>query len=706
MQPSFIMARDYLERSGARKEMAMTKPSRSEEILSKYDEIDRLCANALRMLAIDAVQQANSGHPGLPLGAADFAYVLWTRFLKHNPEDPTWINRDRFVLSAGHGSALLYALLHLCGYPMPLEQLKQFRQWGSHTPGHPEYDLQRGIETTTGPLGQGFGNAVGLAIAERMLAARFNQQGSELIDHYTYVLASDGDLMEGISHEVSSLAGHLGLSRLIVLYDDNHICIDGPTDLTYSDDVPNRFQAYGWHVQKVDGHDMAAVDKAIRTAQEEVDRPSIIACRTHIGYGSPRQDTAKVHGSPLGEEDLRRTKEAINWPLEPPFHVPEVVRERFALIRQVGASRQAHWEESLAEYRKVYPQKAKDWDGFIKGELPAGWDADLPTFSAEKPIATRVASGKTLDALMPRLLTLVGGSADLTPSNNTLPATGWAVRRGDFSGSYIHFGVREHGMGSILNGLALHGLRPYGGTFLIFSDYMRPTIRLAAMMKLPVIYVFTHDSIGLGEDGPTHQPIEHLTALRTVPNLVVLRPADANETMAAWKIALERKDGPTALALTRQGLPLLTPADDRSKHGAYVLADEPQVDLDVVLIATGSEVSLAMAARAQLDQQGIAARVVSMPSWELFDLQPIDYKVSVLPHGVPRLSIEAGVTLSWPRYLNYDGLVPQSSNPTTLGIDYFGASAPYKILFEQMGFTVDEVVRRTKQLLDDFNSNP
>lgn len=685
--------------------MSTTVPLWSEETLSKYDETDRLCANALRILAIEAVQGANSGHPGLPLGAADFAYVLWSRFLKHNPEDPTWVNRDRFILSAGHGSALLYAMLHLCGYPMPLEQLKQFRQWGSHTPGHPEYDLQRGIETTTGPLGQGFGNAVGLAIAERMLAARFNQPGLELIDHYTFVLASDGDLMEGISHEVSSLAGHLGLNRLIVFYDDNHISIDGPTDLTFSDDIPGRFEAYGWHVQKVDGHDMEAVHNAIRTAQEEVDRPSIIACRTHIGYSSPRQDTAKVHGSPLGEEDLRRTKEALNWPLEPPFHVPERVWERFAQIKEKGASFQAQWKNSLADYREHHPQKAKDWDGFINGELPSGWEADLPVFSPEKPIATRVASGKTLDALTPRMQTMVGGSADLTPSNNTLPATGWAIKQGDFSGNYIHFGVREHGMGAILNGLALHGLRPYGGTFLIFSDYMRPTIRLAAMMKLPVIYVFTHDSIGLGEDGPTHQPIEHLTALRAIPNLVLLRPADANETVTAWKIALERKDGPTALALTRQGLPLLTPSDDSAKRGAYVLADEPQVDLDILLIATGSEVSLAMAARSELDQLGIAARVVSMPSWELFDMQPIGYKTSVLPQGVPCLSIEAGVTLAWPRYFHYDGFVLHKDNPATLGIDHFGASAPYKILFEHMGFTVEQVIRRAKLLLDYYNSS-
>jgi transketolase len=662
-----------------------------------YDDIDRLATTTLRMLAADAVQQANSGHPGLPLGAADLAYVLWSRCLKHNPADPAWPDRDRFVLSAGHGSALLYALLHLFGYPLSLEEVQRFRQWGSPTPGHPEYDPARGVETTTGPLGQGFGNAVGLALAERMLAARFNRPGFPIVEHTTYVLASDGDLMEGVSHEAASLAGYLGLGRLVVLYDDNHITIDGPTDLSYCDDVPGRFAAYGWRVQRVDGHDLAAVEAALRAAQAETERPSLLACRTHIGYGSPRQDTARVHGAPLGEEDLQKTKAAYGWPEQARFHVPAAAGERFAQAGARGAASQAEWQALLAGYRQAYPDLAADWDRYVRGELPAGWDASLPAF-ADKPVATRVASGKVLDAVAPRLLTLVGGSADLTPSNNTLPQGGRPVRRDDFSGAYIHFGVREHGMGAILNGLALHGLRPYGGTFLIFSDYMRPAIRLAAMMGLPVVYVFTHDSIGLGEDGPTHQPVEHLTALRAIPNLLVLRPADARETVAAWQLALERKEGPVALILTRQDLPLVAAASPAEvagslARGAYVLADGAGNRPDVVLLATGSEVSLAMQARAALAEQGASARVVSMPSWELFDAQPRAYQDSVLPPGVPRLSIEAGRTLAWGHYLDGNG------RGYALGLDRFGASAPYKALFEQLGFTPENVVAKAKAIL-------
>lgn len=656
----------------------------------KYDEIDRLTANTLRMLAADAVQKANSGHPGLPLGTADLVTVLWTRFLKHNPANPTWFNRDRFILSAGHGSALLYALLHLSGYSMPLEELKRFRQWGSHTAGHPEYDPERGIETTTGPLGQGFGNAVGIAIAERWLAARFNRPGFPLVDHFTYVLASDGDLMEGVSHEVGSLAGHLGLSRLIVLFDDNGISIDGSTDLTCSDDAVGRFSAYGWHTQRVDGHDMAAVDAAIRAAQGETDRPSLIACRTHIGYASPRQDTSKVHGSPLGDEDLDRTKKALDWPLEPRFYVPEIVRERLGQVRDKGAARQAEWDDLMSRYRAEYPQLSAQWDLLIEGDLPAGWEATLPSFD-DSPLATRAASGKVLSAVAGHLPTLLGGSADLTGSNNTRPEGAEAVRRDDFSGSYLHFGVREHGMGAILNGLALHGLRPYGGTFLVFSDYLRPTIRLAAMMGLPVVYVFTHDSIGLGEDGPTHQPVEHLTALRTIPNLVVIRPADGNETRAAWQVALERKDGPTALILTRQKLPLVTPADNDLARGAYIL-DGAETDApDIVLIATGSEVCLALAARERLGEESVEARVVCMPSWELFDAQPDAYRTAILPPDVPCLAIEAGTTTAWARYVGREGKV--------IGLDAFGASAPYKVLFEHLGFTAENVVRQANAML-------
>ena len=651
---------------------------------------DRLIANTLRMLAADAVQAANSGHPGLPLGAADVATVLWTRLLKHNPADPTWLNRDRFVLSAGHGSALLYALLHVSGYNMPLDELKRFRQWASCTPGHPEYDLQRGIETTTGPLGQGFGNAVGMAIAERWIAARLNRPGFPVIDHFTYVIASDGDLMEGISHEVASLAGHLGLSRLIVLYDDNGISIDGPTDLTFSDDVLGRFAAYGWHTQRVDGHDMTAVDEAIRIAQEEAQRPSLIACRTHIGYGSPRVDTSKVHGAPLGPEDLALTKDNLGWPQEPAFYVPEEVLERFREIAKTGAAQQAEWEKLLTRYRSEYPELAVQWDQMVSGELAGGWENSLPVF-ADEPLATRAASGKVLDALTGKLPTLLGGSADLTPSNNTRPPDSKAVSRGDFSGSYLHFGVREHGMGAILNGLALHGLRPYGGTFLVFSDYMRPTIRLAAMMGLPVIYVFTHDSIGLGEDGPTHQPVEQITALRLIPNLVVIRPADANETATAWKVALERVDGPTALILTRQKLPVVTAHGNALARGAYVLVETAGESPDVVLIAAGSEVTVALDARGLLAQDGIDARVVSMPSWVLFDAQPADYRSAILPPNVPRLAIEAGTPIGWERYLNGNGAV--------IGLNHFGASAPYKILFEQFGFTAENVAHRAKLLL-------
>jgi transketolase len=666
-----------------------------KDMLKEYSELDRLTANTIRMLAADAVHQANSGHPGLPLGAADIATVLWTRCLSHNPFDPHWPNRDRFVLSAGHGSALLYALLHLSGYPLSLEELKRFRQWGSLTPGHPEYHPELGIETTTGPLGQGISTAVGLALAERMLAARFNRQGFSIIDHYTYVFASDGDLMEGISHEAASLAGHLGLSRLIVLYDDNGISIDGPTDLSFSEDVLKRFEAYNWHTQLVDGHDMAAVDAAIRNAQAETGRPSIISCRTHIGYGSPLQDSSKVHGAPLGADDMRLTREKLGLPAGDSFTVPQAVYDHFKAAQERGAARQTEWECLLALYRQAHPDLAQSWESFVKGELTADLDRLLPSFSAEKPMATRVASGKVLSALAPQLNTLVGGSADLTPSNNTKTADSTGVKRDDFSGSYIYFGVREHGMGAILTGLALHGMRAYGGTFLVFSDYMRPAIRLAALMGLPVVYVFTHDSIGLGEDGPTHQPVEHVTALRTIPNLVVIRPADANETAAAWKFALERKDGPVALILTRQNLPVLPTAIDGVERGAYIVADPPDGAPDLLLLASGSEVSLALDACEALAGEGVEARVVSIPSWELFDEQPEEYRASVLLPGVPRVSIEAGVTLAWARYL-----CSENCRHAVVGLDQYGASAPYKTLFEKFGFTVENVVSKAKSLLE------
>lgn len=657
-----------------------------------YSEKDRLAATTLRMLAIDAVQAANSGHPGLPLGAADIAIVLWTRFMKYDPSDPTWPDRDRFVLSAGHGSALLYSLLHLAGFPMPLEEVKQFRQWGSLTPGHPEYDVEIGIETTTGPLGQGFANAVGMALAERILATKFNQPGYDLVDHFTYVLASDGDLMEGVSHEAASFAGHLGLGRLIVLYDDNHISIDGPTDLTYSDDVPGRFAAYGWHVQNIDGHDMDAIGGAIQEAREETQRPSLIACRTHIGFGSPQQDTAKVHGSPLGEEDLKKTKEQFGWDPEARFFIPEEVREYFRGNQQSGSEFHNKWRNLVDGYKAAHPDMAKEWDRFVNGQLTPSWEKYLPDFPADKPLATRSASGKVLDAIAPHLPTLIGGSADLTPSNNTRTGGAVDIAPGKFGGSYIRYGVREHGMGSIMTGLTLHGLRPYGGTFLIFSDYMRPTIRLAAMMGLPVIYVFTHDSIGLGEDGPTHQPVEHLTSLRAIPNLVVLRPADGNETAAAWKVALNRTEGPTALVLTRQGLPQYSLAENGLDKGAYILQESSAKNPDIILIGTGSEVSIAIEAANLLSDEGINARVVSMPSWELFDAQSKDYQEVILIPGVPSLAVEAGVTLAWGRYLG-------TESDRVLGVDRYGASAPYKTIYEQYGLTADRLTIEVKNLL-------
>ncbi len=657
-----------------------------------YTDKDKLAATTLRMMAIDAVQAAKSGHPGLPLGAADIAFVLWTRFLKHDPSQPIWPDRDRFVLSAGHGSALLYSLLHLTGYPLSLEELKNFRQWGSLTPGHPEYDPEVGVETTTGPLGQGLANAVGMALAERILADKLNQTDYPIVNHYTYVIASDGDLMEGVSHEAASLAGHLGLHKLIVLYDDNNISIDGPTDLAYSDDAPGRFAAYGWHIQSVNGHDMEAIDAAVETARNKPDRPSLIACRTHIGLGSPGQDTAKVHGSPLGEDGVKQTKVHFGWDPELHFHVPEPVSAYFEEFQREGTQQREEWEQMVAKYRAAYPGLGLEWDRYVRGELNPGWEAKLPDFSNENPLATRSASGKVLNAIASDLPTLVGGSADLTPSNNTRPAEAIEIKRDDYSGRYIHFGVREHGMGSIMNGLALHGMRPYGGTFLIFSDYLRPTIRLAAMMGLPVVYVFTHDSIGLGEDGPTHQPVEQLTSLRVIPNLFVIRPADGNETSSAWKVALNRTDGPTAIVLTRQGLPQYCPADNGLEQGAYVLKEESGGEPEAVIIATGSEVSIAIEAAEQLSREGKNVRVVSMPSWELYDAQPKSYRDSVLPPEIPRLAVEAGVSLAWGRYLDLD-------RDIVLGVDRFGASAPYKTIFDHYGLTPQRVVDQVKKLI-------
>lgn len=661
-------------------------------------DLDHLCINTIRTLAMDGVQKAKSGHPGMPMGMADVAYVLWTRFLKHNPADPAWPNRDRFVLSAGHGSMLLYSLLYLTGYDLPLDELKRFRQWGSRTPGHPEHGLTPGVETTTGPLGQGFANGVGMALAERFLAATFNRPGFPIFDHYTYAIVSDGDLMEGVSHEAAGLAGHLGLGKIIYLYDDNEISIEGSTDLAFTEDVPARFRAYGWHVQEVDGYDLPAVEAAIRAAQGESERPSLIVCHTHIAYGSPnKHDSASAHGEPLGEEEVRLTKEALGWPPDAQFYVPDEALAVFRRAVEQGRVAQAEWQEMFTRYAREYPQEAALLQCLWAGDLPEGWEKALPTFTpADGEMATRQASGVVLNALAPVLPTLIGGSADLAPSNNTL-LKGYAdFQKASPAGRNLRFGVREHAMGSILNGLALHGgVIPYGGTFLVFSDYMRPAVRLAALMEQRVVYVWTHDSVWLGEDGPTHQPVEHLMALRAIPNLVVIRPCDANETAAAWRVALERREGPTALALTRQKLPILAEtardAQETVARGAYVLADAPGA-IDVILIATGSEVHLALEARKLLAEKGVAARVVSMPSWELFDAQEPAYREAVLPSKVTaRLAIEAGVTQGWEKYVGPSGAV--------VGLDRFGASAPYKVLMEQFGFTPQAVAERALRLL-------
>jgi transketolase len=648
---------------------------------------------------MDAVQKANSGHPGMPMGAAAMAYVLWTRFLQHHPHNPPWPNRDRFVLSAGHGCMLLYGLLHLTGYDLTLDDIKQFRQWGSKTPGHPEYDLLSGIETTTGPLGQGFSTGVGMAIAQKYLAAYFNRPGHEVVDYKIYGIVSDGDLMEGVASETASLAGHLGLDNIVYLYDDNHISIEGSTDLAFTEDARKRFEAYGWFVQEVpDGNDLEAIEQALRAAQAEKGRPSLIKVRTHIAYGSPnKQDSAEAHGAPLGEEEVKLTKQNLGWPAEPKFCIPEEALAHFRMAVERGECVAAEWQARLTAYRQAFPELAAEWDRYVRGELPADWVAKIPTFKpSDGPMATRQASGKVLNAVAPVLPLLLGGSADLAPSNNTYLKGMGDFSRANFGGRNFHFGVREHGMAAILNGMALGGLLPYGGTFMVFSDYARPAIRLAAMMKAHSIFVFTHDSIFLGEDGPTHQPVEHLPALRAIPNLSVIRPADANETAVAWRVTIQRRDGPVALALTRQGVPVI----DRGKYasaeglarGGYVLADAPGKAPEVVLIASGSEVPVALEAYEKLSAEGIAARVVSLPCWDLFERQPQDYKDEVLPPTVTaRLAIEAAVPLGWERYVGTKGAV--------IGMTRFGASAPYKILAEKFGFTAANVVQRAKELL-------
>ena len=679
----------------------------------RHSSLAERSINTLRFLSADMIQKANSGHPGMPLGAAPIAYVLWSRHLRHDPGVPNWPDRDRFVLSAGHASALLYALLHLSGYDLPLSELEAFRQWGSRTPGHPEYGLTPGVEATTGPLGQGISNAVGMAIAEAHLGARYNRPGHEIIDHYTYVLASDGDLMEGVASEACSLAGHLQLGKLIVLYDANRITLAGSTNIDFSEDVEARFRAYGWHTQYVeDGNDLAAIDAAITAAKEEKDRPSLIRVRTVIGYGAPhKQGTFKVHGAPLGEEELAETKRALGWPTEPMFYVPDDVRAHFAAIKQKGEKLRQEWENRLEQYEAAYPDLAAEFSRRIKGEFPDGWNESLPVFSSDpKGIATRKAGGTVLRALAARLPEIVGGSADLDPSTHTaltgegdcesprLPHTdvqGTAGGIWDYSGRNIHFGVREHAMGAIANGLAYHGgFIPFTATFSVFADYMRPPIRLAAMSKLHTIFVFTHDSIGVGEDGPTHQPVEQLMSLRLIPNLTVIRPADANEARVAWEVAVENRSGPTALIFTRQNVPILDRAAlgqaDGLRNGGYILWEKgtPQV----ILIGTGSEVQIALAAGKALADTGIGVRVVSLPSFELFERQSPEYRDSILPpHITARVAVEAGVTLGWEKYVGREGAI--------IGVDRFGASAPGATVLEKYGITVDHVVQAAKRLL-------
>ena len=647
-------------------------------------------ANTIRGLSMDGVQAANSGHPGMPMGMADVATVLWSRYLKHDPRHPQWPDRDRFVLSAGHGSMLLYSLLHLSDYAgMPMAELQQFRQWGSNTPGHPELGHSPGVEMTTGPLGQGISSGVGMALAERMLAERFNKPDFAVVDHFTYVIAGDGDLMEGVSHEACSLAGHLGLGKLIVFYDDNAITIDGSTGIAFTEDTLLRFQAYGWHTELIDGHDPSAIIAATEIAQAETERPSIIACRTKIGFGSPHKEgTAGAHGEPLGEEEIRLTKARLGLPVDEKFFVAEGAK---AFLAREGAE-YAAWQRLWHAYAQAFPTAAIAYQDALAGKLPTNWDEILPHFEAGKVAGTRVFSGQVINALAPHMPTLLGGSADLTGSNKTGISGTEDVQRDAFGGRYIRYGVREHGMGAIMNGISLHGgFRPYGGTFLVFSDYMRGAIRLAAIMGLPVIYVFTHDGIGVGEDGPTHQPIEQLMSLRIIPNLTVIRPADGTETAFAWRAALENEDGPTALVFSRQGVPELEESDERALRGGYVVrdVDEPQA----ILIGTGTELHIALQAQELLALRGVAARVVSLPSWELFAQQSPEYVDSVLPPGISaRVSVEAGVTSGWQRYTGDQGVA--------IGLDRFGASAPYQVVYQELGITAEAVATAAEALLE------
>ncbi|MCI0691892.1 transketolase [candidate division KSB1 bacterium] len=664
--------------------------------------IDDLCINTIRTLAMDAVQKANSGHPGTPMALAPLAYVLWTQLMRHNPQNPHWLNRDRFVLSCGHASMLLYAMLHLTGYDLSLDEIKNFRQWGSKTPGHPEYGLTPGVETTTGPLGQGVMNSVGMAIAEAHLAAVFNRDGHEIVDHFTYAFCSDGDLMEGASNEAASLAGHLGLGKLIWVYDDNHISIEGATEITYSDEAKKRFEGYHWHVQDIGekANDLAALGRALANAQREKSQPSLIIVRSHIAYGAPSmQDTPEAHGSPLGEEEIKLTKRFYGWPEDEKFLIPERALEHFRQAVDRGKKWEAEWQEKFSAYKKAHPDWAMKFEAYLAGELPAGWDKEIPQFvPADGSMATRAASGKVINAFANSVPWLMGGSADLAPSTNTLIKSSKYFAKDHYANRNLAWGIREHAMCGASSGMALHGgVRPFAATFFVFTDYARPAIRLAALMELPVIYIMTHDSIGLGEDGPTHQPIEHLTSLRAMPHLCLIRPADANETAYAWRAAMRRKKGPTMLVLTRQGLPIF----DRSKlagaegvlQGAYVLSKEKSDTPEIVLIASGSEVQLILAAQEKLATDGIQARVVSMPSWELFLEQSQSYRDEVLPPKVKaRLAVEAGAPLGWRDWVGEAGEV--------IGITKYGASAPYKENFKQYGFTVENVVSTAKKLLE------
>jgi transketolase len=680
--------------------------------------LDDLAINTIRILSIDAVQKANSGHPGLPMGAATMAYVLWMRHLRYNPRNPLWYDRDRFILSAGHGSMLLYSLLFLTGYDLPLEEIKRFRQWHSMTPGHPECGDTPGVEVSTGPLGQGIGNSVGQAIAERWLAATFNRPKHDIVDHYTYVLASDGDMMEGISSEAGSMAGHLRLGRLIVLYDANLITLSATTNVTFDEDVGARFAAFGWHVQHIDGMDMNAVDKALTAARAEQNRPSLIVARTHIGYGSPnKHDTFQAHGEPLGDEEVRLTKRNLGWPEDKSFYIPDEALRHFRKAVDRGADLERAWQERMNAYRSAFTEEAKDFERCQKGELSDGWQAKLPVFTPKDgDMATRDAGGKVINALADVIPNLIGGSADLDPSTRTMlkgkgdfesplttqkgdgpPTQGASGGVWSYAGRNIHFGIREHVMTACLTGMARHGgVLPFGATFLTFSDYMRPGVRLAALSKAHAIYVWTHDSIALGEDGPTHQPVEHIPSLRAIPNLLVLRPADATETTEAWKIAVQHTAGPVGLVLTRQKLPVL----DRSKlapaanvaKGAYILSEADGSSPELILLATGSEVSLALEAQQRLLKEGIRSRVVSMPSWELFEAQPQSYHDSVLPPQVrARVSIEAASPFGWERYIGADG--------AAIGVTHFGASAPGGEVMKNYGFTADHVVETARQVL-------